>query len=320
MTADKFRYSDSNKRYHTYDYYLKHRFGKKVYRAAVDIGAGCPNRDGTLCRGGCIFCSDAAADGFIAKGAFKGIDDKILLDRIDQAKASVAKKCPLGPYIIYLQSGSNTYGDCKAFERAFNIALSSPNVVGLCIATRSDCINEEIADMLAEFAEKTYLTVELGLQTIHDETAHLCRRGHSYEQFLEAYDMLTRRGINIGTHIINGLPNETREMMLQTACELSKLKLHCLKIHMLYVESGTPIEQLYNSGRIKMLTREEYVDIVCSQIEMFSEDVIIARLTGDGIASRLIAPQWSMKKLPVMNEIDKEFARRGSMQGAAYRS
>lgn len=306
--------SCDNKRYYTYNYYLKKRFGTKVYRAAVDIGAGCPNRDGKISFGGCIFC----ADGEKRCGKFQGIDDDELDMRILAAKQKVSGKVQNGPYIIYFQSGSNTYGDTELFERAFERALKTENTVGLCVATRADCIDEQTADMLENFSEKTYLTVELGLQTVHDKTARLCGRGHDLERFLAAYEMLISRNINIGVHIINGLPFETKEMMLQTVQELAKLKLHCLKIHMLYIEKGTGIEKMYSQGAFQLLTREEYVDIVCSQLELLSKDVIIARLTGDGESERLIAPEWSRKKLCVMNEIDKELVRRQSFQGKFF--
>lgn len=306
-----FRYSDDNKRYHTYSYYLKHRFGRRVYRAAMDIGAGCPNRCGECGSGGCIFCSD----GGTPRGRFTGISEEELKKRFEKSKAAVSAKSPDGLYIPYLQSGSNTFGDTAAFARVYNTLLGYDGVVGLCIATRADCIDGDMADLLAEINEKTYLTVELGLQTAHDETAAKCSRGHTLGQFLECCRILRERRINIGIHIINGLPGESREMMLQTARLVGELAPHSLKIHMLYIEEGTPLARLYVQGGIRPLERGEYVSLVCDQLEMIPPETVITRLTGDGVRGRLIAPEWSLHKRCVLNEIDKEMERRGSYQG-----
>lgn len=310
-----YKYSNSNKRYQTYNYYLKKRFGAKVYRAVIDIGAGCPNRDGSCGVGGCIFCSGVENGG----GRFEGISDEELFNRFEEGRKKVGAKCAGGPYIAYFQSGTNTYGDVLALKAAFEKAAQFENVIGLTIGTRADCIDRECADMLSQLAEKTYLTVELGLQTVHDKTAQLCNRCHTYDDFLAAYRLLDERGINIGVHIINGLPQETHEMMLETAYRLSRLNLHCIKIHSLFVERGTPLAAMYARGEFEVLSREEYVRTVCDQLEILPEDLIIARLTGDGDRSTLIEPQWSLKKLCVMNEIDKELVRRNSYQSKFYK-
>lgn len=310
-----FEYSDGSKRYHTYGYYLKKRFGKKIYRVSLDIGAGCPNRCGERGHGGCIFCPA----GSTPLGKFTGISDERLSQLFEQGKAAVGSKCKDGPFIAYFQAGTNTYGSLPEFEKAFDRALSYDNVVGLCAATRADCIDDAAADMLAGLAEKTYLTVELGLQTIHDSTAALCNRGHTFEEFMAGYERLKSRGINTGIHIINGLPEETEEMMLATAEAVAALRPHCVKIHMLYVEEGTPLAEMYRKGGIKLLSREEYVSIICSQIELMPPETVIARLTGDGDRRRFIAPEWTLHKLPVLNEIDKEFVRRDSYQGIHFK-
>lgn len=305
-------FSDDNKRYQTYGYYLKRRFGERVYRVSLDAGAGCPNRDGTCGLGGCVFCSASGGT------YFKGLDKRALEEKFSIARESVSKKCVNGPYIAYFQSGTNTYGDTDALRELFTNALDLGNVCGLCVATRADCIDEEKADMLAELAEKTYLTVELGLQTAHDRTAELCNRCHSYADFLRAYETLAERGINVGVHIINGLPFETPDMMAETAKRLSELKLHLLKIHMLFVQKGTRLAGMYERGEFEMLSEKEYAEIVCRQLEILPPELIIARVTGDGEREKLIAPEWSLKKLCVMNEIDKEMARRNTWQGKFY--
>jgi hypothetical protein len=309
-----FELSDDNKRYQTYNYYLKHRFGCKVYRIALDAGAGCPNRDGERGTGGCIFCSAAAT----ARGKFCGMSEEALRAQFERGREKIAKKCADGPYIAYFQAGTNTYGDTEAFRRIFESALSFDNVCGITVATRADCIDDEKADMLEEISKKTYLTVELGLQTAHNETADFCNRRHSFEEFLTAHSKLVERGINVGVHIINGLPHESAEMMIDTARALAKLKLHCIKIHLLYIQRGTEIARMYERGEFEMISREEYIRTVCSQLEVLPKEVIIARLTGDGERSKLIAPEWSLKKLCIMNEIDKEMQRRGTWQGKLY--
>ena len=310
-----YKYSLDNKRYQTYNYYLKQRFGQKVYRISIDAGAGCPNRCGEKAVGGCAFCSA----GSLPLGRFNGISRNELFKRMEAGRQAVGAKCANGPFIAYFQSGSNTYGDTEAFRLAFESALCFENVVGLCIATRADCIDEKCADMLACLAEKTYLTVELGLQTVHDKTARFCNRAHSYEDFLRGVKLLSERSIGIGVHLINGLPSETHEMMVESARVISHLPIHCVKIHMLFIERGTPIAKMYLNGKFELLSREEYVSIVCDQLELLPENVIIARLTGDSDRKNLIAPEWSLKKLCVLNEIDKELTRRNSWQGIYHK-
>jgi hypothetical protein len=281
---------------------------------SLDIGAGCPNRDGTKGVGGCIFCQASEQP----LGKFCGYEKSELEKQFNLGKETIAAKCPNGPYIAYFQSGTNTYGDTESLRPLFETAIGFENVVGLCVATRADCIDEEKADMLASIAEKTYLTVELGLQTVHDETANLCNRCHTYEDFLKAYRLLRERKINVGVHIINGLPHETHEMMVETARRLSQLDLHCIKIHLLYVQSGTPLAGMYQSGKFEMISEKEYITAVCDQLELLPPNLIIARLTGDGDRKKLIAPEWSLHKLCIMNEIDKELARRNSWQGKNF--
>jgi hypothetical protein len=243
------------------------------------------------------------------------MDESALAAQFESGRKLIGAKCANGPYIAYFQSGTNTYGDTDKLRSLFGAALRLENVCGLSVATRADCIDVEKADMLREFSEKTYLTVEMGLQTVHDETARLCNRCHTFEEFLAAYRLLRERGINVGVHIINGLPHETHGMMVETAKRLSELDLHCLKIHLLYVERGTVLAQMYCRGEFEMISREEYVRTVCDQLEVLPKELILARMTGDGDREKLIAPEWSLKKLTVMNEIDKEMARRNSYQG-----
>lgn len=306
---NRFEFSDDNKRYHTYNYYLKHRFGQKVFKVPLNVDLGCPNRDGTKGVGGCIFCSEKMS------GDFAGNPWDDIETQFNQIRAKMHNKWQEGLYIPYFQAGSNTYSDVETLKRMYETALSFENVVGLSIATRADCITEEIADLLQDISKRTYLTVELGLQSVHDETARLCNRCHSYEDFLKGFEMLKSREINVCVHIINGLPFESREMMIETAETVGRLGIHSIKIHLLHVLKGTRLGEMYENGDFEALEMEDYVDIVCEQLERLPEDVIIQRVTGDGAKDDLIAPLWSLKKFCVMNEIDKKMARENLCQG-----
>lgn len=304
-----FELSDDNKRYQTYNYYLRKRFGKKVFKIPLNVDLGCPNRDGTKGTGGCIFCSSKLS------GDFAGNPCDDIKTQFNDVKEKMHKKWSDGLYIPYFQAGSNTYGSVKTLRDMYYTALSFENVAGLSIATRADCITEEIADLLGEISKKTYLTVELGLQSIYDETARLCNRCHTYAEFLSGFDMLKKRGINICVHIINGLPYETKEMMIKTAETVGKLGIHSIKIHLLHILKGTRLAQMYENGEFQAMTLDDYADTVCRQLMVLPEEVIIQRVTGDGAKNDLIAPLWSLKKFCVMNEIDKKMARENLWQG-----
>lgn len=310
--SNPFPYSEDNKRYLTYSYYLKHRFGQKVFKVPLNIDLGCPNRDGTKGTGGCIFCSAKLS------GDFAGDPCDDILTQFEEVKAKMHRKWSEGLYIPYFQAGSNTYGDTGTIRKMFETALSFENTVGLSIATRADCINEENADMLAELSQKTYLTVELGLQSIHDKTARLCNRCHSFEDFLYGFRLLKDRGINVCVHIINGLPGETHDMMLETAKVCGGLGIHSIKIHLLHILKNTQLAEMYRSGMFSAMEMQDYVSLVCDQLEVIPDSVIIQRVTGDGAKDDLIAPLWSLKKFCVMNNIDKELVRRDSWQGKFY--
>ena len=309
---NKFKFSDDNKRYHTYNYYLKHRFGQKVFKVPLNVDLGCPNRDGTKGVGGCIFCSAKMS------GDFAGNPCDDIKTQFDQIKEKMHHKWQDGLYIPYFQAGSNTYSNVETLREMYYTALSFENVVGLSIATRADCITEEIASLLQEISQKTYLTVELGLQSIHDRTADLCNRCHTYEDFLKGFNLLKDRDIKVCVHIINGLPYENRDMMIQTAQTVGSLGIHSIKIHLLHILKGTKLAQMYENGEFEALSMEEYVDIVCEQLERLHPEVIVQRVTGDGAKDDLIAPLWSLKKFCVMNEIDKKMARENLYQGDKF--
>ncbi len=307
-----FRYSNTNKRYHTFTYFLEQKFGRKVAKISLDAGFTCPNIDGSKGVGGCTYCSARGS------GDFAGDQSLSLREQFEQVRQVMDQKWPDAVYIPYFQAHTNTYAPLEVLKEKFEEALSFPDVVGLAIATRADCITDEIADYLGELAQRTYLEVELGLQSVHDVTGERINRCHSYADFLEGYQKLADRGINICVHIIDGLPGEDREMMLETARRLSHLHLHSIKIHLLHVLKGTVMEQQLAQGQFRLLTREEYVGIVCDQLELLPPQMVIQRVTGDGERESLVGPEWSLKKLCVMNEIDKELVRRNSFQGKNF--
>lgn len=307
--VNPFPFSDDNKRYLTYSCYLKRRFGCKVMKLPLNTDLGCPNRDGTKGTGGCIFCSAKRS------GDFAGDPGSDILTQLEGIRQLMSRKWSEGKYIPYFQAGSNTYADVGTLKKMFETALSFENTVGLSIATRADCIDEEKAEMLAGLAGRTYLTVELGLQSIHDKTAELCNRCHSYEDFLAGYRLLSERGINVCVHLINGLPGESREMMLESAAAVAELRPHAVKLHLLHILRGTRLAEMYERREFEAMKREEYISLICDQIELMPQETIIERVTGDGKRSELIAPLWSLKKFCVMNDIDKELYRRGTYQG-----
>ena len=303
-----FPYSDDNKRYHTYNYYLRHRFGKKVFKVPLNVDLGCPNRDGTKGIGGCAFCSAKLS------GDFAGDPRDDIRTQFEEISAKMRTKWEDGLCIPYFQAGSNTYADIETLKAMYETALTLPNCAGLSIATRADCIDREKAKLLGEIAKRTYLTVELGLQTVHDETALRMNRCHTYADFLEGYRLLREKNVNVCVHLINGLPGETHEMMLETARTISELDIHAVKIHLLHILRGTKLGGLYEKGELTPMTQEDYVKVVCDQLEVLPPQFIIERVTGDGARSELLAPLWSLKKFSVMNDIDKELGRRNTCQ------
>ncbi len=307
---NSFKYSDDNKRYHTWNYHLRHKFGGKVFKVALNGGFTCPNRDGTRGTGGCTYCSA------MGSGDFAGDAGKDIHAQFDEVKTRMHKKWPEAKYIAYFQANTNTYAPVNELRKKFEAALSEENTVGLSIATRPDCLPEDVLDYLSELNERTYLIVELGLQSIWDKTGERINRCHTYAEFLDGYEKLRERGINTCVHLINGLPEETHDMMLKSAETVAALEPHCVKLHLLHVLKGTKMAAEYENGGFELMSLGDYVDIIVSQLELFSEETVIQRLTGDGAADALIGPLWSLKKFVVLNEIDKEMARRDTYQGA----
>lgn len=308
---NKFKYSLDNKRYHTWNYHLQQKFGCKVFKVALNGGFTCPNLDGTKGRGGCIYCLSGS-------GEFAGNPAHDVLTQFEEIKAKMHQKWPEAKYIPYFQANTNTYAPAEILRERFEPVLGQPNVVGISIATRADCLADDALEYLSELNERTYLIVELGLQTIYDKTGELINRCHTYADFLEGYRKLKERDINVCVHLIDGLPLETRDMMIESAKAVAALKPHCVKLHLLHVLKGTRLAEMYERGEFRTLTMEEYVETVVDQLELFSAETVIQRITGDGGWNTLLAPRWSLKKFVVMNEIDKLMVRRDTYQGCRF--
>lgn len=304
-----FQYTDNNKRYHTLDYFYKNKFGKKVCKISLNAGFTCPNKDGTKGYGGCIYCSK------LGSGDFAGNKEKDLITQFNEVKEIMKKKWPDALYIGYFQANTNTYAKTEVLKQKYEPILELENVIGLNIATRPDAITEDCLDYLEELSTRTYLTVELGLQTIHEKATKLINRGHDLECFTNMVKELRKRNINVVVHIINGLPYETKEMMLETVEYLNKLDIQGIKIHMLHIIKDTRLANLYNQEKFHILTKEEYIDIVIEQLERLRPEIIINRITGDPVKEDLIEPTWLLKKFCVLNDIDKEMVKRNSYQG-----
>ena len=304
-----FKYSDSNKRYHTLDYFYKHKFNSKVFKVSLNAGFSCPNKDGTVGYGGCIYCSK------LGSGDYAGNKEQSLTEQFNNIKEMMLKKWPEAKYIGYFQANTNTYAPIDELKEKYEEILGLPNVIGINIATRPDSITEECMDYLEKLSKRTYLTIELGLQTIHEKTSILINRCHTLECFLDCVKKLRKRNINVVVHIINGLPFETKEMMIETVKYLNNLDIQGIKIHMLHIIKDTALEKLYKKEKFHVLTKEEYVDIVCDELELLRPEIVINRITGDPNPQDLIEPTWLIKKFGVLNEIDKELARRNSYQG-----
>lgn len=309
---NKFKYSDSNKRYYTLDYFYKHKFNSKVFKVSLNAGFTCPNKDGKVGYGGCIYCSKTGS------GEYAGDVNKDLITQFNEVKEIMLRKWKDAKYIGYFQANTNTYADIKVLKEKYEQILNLPNVVGLNIATRPDAIEKDCLDYLEELSKRTYLTVELGLQTIHEKTSILINRCHTLECFENMVNELRKRNINVIVHIINGLPYETKEMMIDTIKYLSKLDIQGIKIHALSIIKNTKLSEMYKKDKFKLLTRSEYIDIVCDQLEYLRSDIVVNRITGDPKVSDLVEPDWLIKKVTILNDIDKEMKKRDSYQGIKF--
>ena len=287
---------------------MKKRFGGKCAKISIDAGFSCPNIDGTKGSGGCIYCSGGSS-GAVCSGS--------IVEQYRAGVEAVTKKWEVSRFVPYLQAHTNTYAPIEELRRVYFEAAELEGAVMLGIATRADCLSSEVIELLSEVSRRIPVLLELGLQSVHDETARLINRGHSYNEFLDGYRRLRAAGgdILITVHLINGLPGETVEMMLESARAVAALKPDMVKLHLLHILKGTALERMYLSGKYSTMERDEYIDTVVRQIELFDGDCVIARITGDAPFESLVAPDWCRKKTAVSNDIDKEMYKRDTFQG-----
>ena len=301
-----------DKPYRSLDYEMKHKFGEKVYRLALNGGMTCPNRDGTIGRGGCIFCSSGGSGEFAARPSLS------ITEQLAQQKQLIRHKRPVNTFIAYFQAYTNTYAPVPYLERIFTEAISDPEVAVLAIATRPDCLPPEVIALLARLNKQKPVWIELGLQTIHEDTARLIRRGYALPCFEQAVQNLRNCGIEVIVHTILGLPGETNAMMLETMQYLNGCGIQGVKLQLLHILKDTDLAAYYARTAFPVLSMEEYVSLLIDCIERLSPDIVIHRLTGDGPRDLLIAPQWSLSKRTVLNRIHAAFRIRGTWQGKYF--
>jgi len=297
-------------RYRDFNGYLRERFGERVQRVSLDAGLGCPNRDGTISRGGCIYCDPLGS----GSGALRrGIS---IEEQLRRGIRAASRRYGARGFIAYFQSFTNTYAPVPVLERLYDRALAEPGVVGLAVGTRPDCVDEAVLDLLASYRKRTLVWVEYGLQSAHDATLDLIRRGHDTACFERAVRSAADRGLNVCAHVILGLPGESRRMMIETARYVAGLPVHGLKIHGLYVIQGTELGRWHREGRFRCLDRETYVDTVVDVLERIPEDVVIQRLTGDPPHGQvLLAPDWAKEKGKTLERIRVRLQERNTRQG-----
>ena len=304
-----FLYSLDNKRYHTLNYHVKNKYKQKVVKISLNAGFTCPNMNGKVGYGGCIYCSK------LGSGDFGGDVNKSLREQFYEVKEKIDKKWPDSKYIAYFQARTNTYAPVDVLREKYEEVLKFDDVIGIAIATRCDAISDECLEYLSELNKRTNLTIELGLQTIHDATSKLINRCHDLDCFTEMVKKLMSRNIEVVVHIINGLPYEDKEMMIETVKYLNDLNIDGIKIHMLNIVKDTALERLYLKQGFHVLTKDEYIDIVISQLEYLNPNIVIHRITSDPDPKNLVAPDWLIKKFCLLNDIDKEMKKRDTYQG-----
>lgn len=299
-----FKYTLDNKRYHTFNYFLKNKFNTKVFKIALDANFSCPNKK----TGGCIYCSEGSKSNITN-------NNKSVLEQFEEEKKIMHKKWPEGLYIPYLQANTNTMDTVDNLKKIYEPLINKDNVVGFAIATRPDSISDEVLEYLEDINKRTFLMVELGLQSCHDDTLKYINRGHDVKTFENIVKKLKEKNIFVVAHIINGLPGETKEMMIETAKYLNSVDIDAIKIHMLHVIKNTKLAKIYKKNPFKILSKEEYIDIVCEQLTYLKPEIVIERITGDPIIENLITPTWLTKKFILLNDIDKEMKKRNYYQG-----
>ncbi len=299
--------------YYDLNTYFRSMFGERVHKLTVDAGFDCPNRDGRIASGGCIYCNpQGSGTGLHARGLS-------IREQLERSKAPVTRRFKARKFIAYFQSFSNTYAPLPILRKAYDEALAVPDIVGLSIGTRPDCIDEDVLALLSDYARQRLVWVEYGLQSAHDRTLTAIRRGHDVSCFIDAVERTRNRGIAICAHVILGLPGESRQNMLETARLVADLGLDGIKLHLLYVIRDTPLAEAYQKGEYRCLEQAEYTDLVCDVIERLPTDMVIQRITGDPHPRELVAPAWALEKKATIEMIHARFEARQTLQGSHYR-
>jgi len=301
-----------DKNFHTWNFEMRNEFDSKVFKVTLDAGFTCPNRDGSIAKGGCTFCSARGS------GDFAGSRRDDLVTQFNKIRDRQHQKWPNAKYIGYFQAYTNTYAPVETLREYFEVILDQPGVVGLSIATRPDCLPDDVIDYLAELNERTYLWVEMGLQTVHETTSTLINRAHDTACYVDAVRRLRERNIRVCTHIIYGLPGETHEMMLETGRQVANMDVQGIKIHLLHLMKKTPMVKQYEAGLLQFLEMDEYIKLIVDTLEILPPDMTIHRLTGDAPKDLIIGPMWSMRKWEVLNGIDRELKVRNTWQGKLW--
>lgn len=301
------------KRYNTLNDYYREIFGEKIFKVPIDAGFDCPNRDGTVAHGGCTFCTvSGSGDAIVAP-------DAPIRDQFYKEIDFMHRKWPeVKKYLVYFQNFTNTHDTVDVIRERYEQAINEPGVVGINIGTRPDCLPDETIAYIAELSERMHVTVELGLQTTYDETSKIINRAHTYDLYVKTVKRLRELApkVEIVSHLINGLPRETYEMMVENVRRcVTDNEIDGIKLHLLHLMTSTKMQRDYHEGRLKLLSMDEYVNIICDQLEIIPKNIVIHRITGDAPRDMLIGPMWSLKKWEVLNAIDKEMERRGSYQG-----
>lgn len=298
--------------YRTFNNFLKERFGTTVYRVPIDAGFDCPNRDGTRAFGGCTFCDERGSGAPTIKTRLN-IQEQ-LLEGIKRVK----RRYKAQKFLAYFQAFSNTYGPEGALKMVYDAGLDHPDVVGLCVGTRPDCLPDNVLDLLADYNKRTFVWLEVGLQTAWNKTLDIINRAHTAEEFFDSVARAKARGLMVATHLIFGLPGETREQMMSTVQQVANSGVDGIKIHQLCIYKGTAMEQDYRAGCLGTLEEDEYIDMVADALEMLPPDMIVMRLVAEGSEDEIVAPGWAFEKSRIMEKIDAEMARRGTKQGSRY--
>jgi uncharacterized protein len=300
--------------YRTFNSYLIEKFGTRVYGVPVDMGFSCPNRDGTRAFGGCSFCDERGGGAPTIRAAAE------VASQLADGIGRITRRYKAHKFLAYFQAFTNTYAAAPVLKDIYESGLSHPDVVGMCVGTRPDCVDDEILDLLAEFNQQSFVLLEMGLQTVHNRTLDLVNRAHSAEEFFDALARAKARGLTVATHLIFGLPGEDRDMMLETVARVAASQVDAIKIHQLCVYKGSPIEEDYRQGRLKVLDEDYYAQLVVDALELLPPEKIVMRLVAEGKKTELVAPTWSYDKFTTFDKIRAEFRRRATRQGSRIQS